>query len=491
MAQERHHRRTISRTDEEWEAMKEPFRRCYIDENMSLKQATKHLSVNHSFPASERQWERKKEQWGFSKYEKRETRQQYIDEALRKGMTMEDILNAPDIPADGSGGDDRTVRRNWRRFVKREKENRSRSRSRQRQSPIEGQRRSFDLSRHDHHIVEKTYDVEMPDSIVPDHATGTLPDSIRLEATSTDGQGRSPVQFHVVSEANPSTAPEIFFSTWDDAAERLQDHGPLHQMTFANNAHMSYQTDYNLMASTDIDASGARTMNETYGTYPDYQPVQEASNFGPQANYNTQEQGTWNEVREPTAEYNINQQEIFDSPDNVPAGRESFSGIDEVPQVQYDTPFDTQVPLPTMTPRTASRVTANDYFQDPLTTDLSNIVDQFTDDVQKLVHSHITELPKISPKVLQKIIEESLQARRDLCLRTVTKEIENHARIKQQALDSITEKCRNLERIMAEKGINTRTELKELKARSNPRPVVENGPLDMSQWNAQMDNFVI
>lgn len=490
MAQDRHHRRTISRTDEEWEAMKEPFRKCYIDDNMSLKQATKHLSVNHSFPASERQWERKKEQWGFTKYEKRETRQQFIDDALRRGMTMEDILNAPEIPAEGSGGDDRAVRRNWRRFVKRERDNRSRSRSRQPHSPTEGQRQSFDTSRQDHQIVEKTYDVELPDGIIPDHATGTLPDSIRLEATSAQGSGQSPVQFHVVSEVNPPTAPEIFFSTWDDAAERLQDHGPLHQMTFANNAHTSYQTDYNLIAPPDIDPSATTTMNETYGTYPDYQQVQTAPDYEQPADYGTQEQNTWNEVSEPTAEYNINQQELFDESANVSAGQESFPTIDEIPQVQYDSSFDTQVPLPAMTPRAASRA-ANDYFQDPLTTDLSNIVDQFTDDVQKVVKEFMAELPKISPKVLQKMIEESLQSRRDLCLRTVSKEIENQARIKQQALDSITQKCRNLERIMAEKGINTRAELKELKARSQPRQITENGALDMSQWNAQMNNFVI
>ncbi len=44
---------------------------------------------------------------------------------------------------------------------------------------------------------------------------------------------------------------------------------------------------------------------------------------------------------------------------------------------------------------------------------------------------------------------------------------------------------------MAEKGINTRAELIDLKARSNPRQPVENNALDMSQWNAAMSAFAI
>ncbi len=86
----------------------------------------------------------------------------------------------------------------------------------------------------------------------------------------------------------------------------------------------------------------------------------------------------------------------------------------------------------------------NDYFQsitaDPLAADLSNMVDMYTNDVHKMVTSVLAELPKIDAKVLQKI-EEGLQARRDLCLRTVSKEIEVQARNKQRALDSIAEKC--------------------------------------------------
>lgn len=478
--------------------MREPFRKCYIDQDMSLKQATQHLAVHHGFAASERQWERKKEHWNFTKYQKRETRQQFIAQALARGMNMEDILNASDIPVEGSAGDDRAARRNWRRYVKREERSRSRQPHSQPHSPTEGTRRSFDApgtSHQDHHVVEKTYDVNLPDGIAPDQITGALPDSMMLEATSAEGSGQSPVQFLVVSEVNAShdanPAPEIFFSTWDDAAGSLQDHGPVPQVSFTNYADLSFQPDTNMMPPANNEPTDARGMDPAYENYQTYQQLQNNPDFSQQTTYNDQAPSEWNAGQQTNMTYDSSEQELYRDVGDVTSNSESFPSVDQMSQEQFDPSFDSQPAVHPVTPRTRA---VNDYFQsitaDPLAADLSNMVDMYTNDVHKMVSSVLSELPKIDAKVLQKI-EEGLQARRDLCLRTVSKEIEVQARNKQRALDSIAEKCRNLEQIMAEKGINTRAELIDLKARSNPRQPVENNALDMSQWNAAMSAFAI
>jgi hypothetical protein len=492
--------RSISRTDEEWEAMREPFRRAYIDQDMSLKQATQYLAVHHGFAASERQWERKKENWNFSKYQKRETRQQFIEQALSQGMNMEDILNASDIPVEGPGGDDRAARRNWRRYVKRE---RSRSRSHQpnsqHHSPTEGPRRSFDApagSHQDHHVVEKKYDVNLPDGILLDQTTGTLPDSMMLEATSAEGLGQSPVQFLVVSEVNAphdtNPAPEIFFSTWNDAVGELQNHGPLPQPSYTNYADFSFQPDATMMAPGNDDLTHDRGVEDSYENYQSYQQLPDTADLGQQTTYNDQGPGDWNEEQQANITYNPGDQQLYGNVGDVTNDSQPFPQIDLVPQEAFDPSFDPQPLVRPLTPRTRA---ANDYFQsitaDPLAKDLSDMVDVYTDDIHQMVTTFLGELPKHDSKVLQKI-QEGLQARRDLCLRTVSKEIESQARNRQRVLESITQKCRNLEQIMAEKGINTRAELIDLKARSNPRQPVDNGgALDMSQWNTVINDTAI
>ena len=493
MAHGRHHSRTISRTDEEWEAMREPFRKAYIDQNMSLKQATHFLAVQYGFAASERQWERRKEHWNFSKYEKRETRQQFIEQALAQGRNMEEILNASDIPVEGPGGDDRAARRNWRRYVKRSR-SRSRQSNSQPHSPDEGPRRSFEApggSQQEHHIVEKKYDVNLPEEIAPDQTTGALPDTMMLEATSADGAGQSPVQFLVVSEVNADTnpAPEIFVSTWDDAAGGLQNHVPLPQMSFTNYADFPYQPDVNIATPGNNNSASVAGMPEPYENYQNYQQVPSGADLGQVTTYDNRTSGEWNGDQRADLTYNTGAQQLYEEADNLASNTQPFPQIELAPQDGFDQPFDIQPTVFPITPRTRA---ANDYFQaitaDPLATDLADMVDVYTNDIQRMVTNLLGE--RIDPKVLQKI-EEELQARRDLCLRTVSREIEGHLRTKQRALESITEKCRNLEQIMSEKGINTRAELRELKARSNPRQAVDNSALDMSQWNVAINAFTL
>jgi Clr5 domain len=472
--------------------MREPFRKCYIDQDMSLRDATNHLATIHDFPASERQWERKKEQWGFTKYQKRETRQQFIDEATRRGMTMEDILNAPDIPAEGSGGDDRAVRRNWRRFVKREHANRSRSGSRQPHSPEEGQSRPFDAPSigPNHNLVEKTYDVEIPNDIAPDRTTGALPDAIMLEATSADGTGQSPIQLHIVSEANASTdiipAPDIYISTWDDSERQFQDLGQYQGATYTNYADTPYQSENNMLTAANSNTTGG--INEHFESFQDYQQAQDPSNFPQRPNYESQGSNSWSDVRDLNVAGNSDEQAFFEQARDAPIVSDTFPPIDQVPQLHFDQSFDEAPEVaPAATPRTPSRA-SNDYFQsfaaDPLTTDLSNMVDEYTNDIQTVVKTFLDGFLKVSHKVTQEKLDESLQMRRDICLRALSTAIEDQARTRQRVLDSITEKCQNLERIMNEKGIDTRAELRQLKARSNPRQPTDNSALDMSQFSA-------
>lgn len=489
MANYSHHRRTVSRSHEEWEAMKEPFRKCYIDQDMSLKEATSHLADIHDFSASERQWERKKESWGFTKYQKRETRQQFIDDALRRGMTMEDILNASDIPAEGSGGDERTARRNWRRYVKREHANRSRSGSRQPPSPEEGQRRSFDAPSigPNHNLVEKTYDVDIPNDIVPDRTTGALPDAIMLGAISAEGAGQSPLQIHVVSDANVSAdinpAPDIYISTYDDTNGQFQHHGQFQVPTYTNYADTPYQSENNMMTTANSNSAGG--MDGPFQSYQDYHRAQDPSNFEPQPAYAPEDSNTWTDARDLDVAANSSQA-YFDQPRDVPVVGDAFPAIEQIPQLQFDPAFEAPEHPPAATPRSLSR-SSNDYLQsitaDPLTTDLSNMVDQYTNDIQEVVKVFLDGFLKVSHKVTQEKLDETLQSRRDICLRALTSAIEDQARTRQRVLDSITEKCQNLERIMAENGIDTRAELRQLKARSKPRQPTDNTALDMSHFS--------
>ena len=495
MAHGRHHARTISRSEEEWETMREPFRKAYIDQDMSLKQATQHLAVQYGFSASVRQWERRKEHWNFTKYQKRETRQQFIEQALAEGRNMEEILNASDIPVEGPGGDDRANRRNWRRYVKRSR-SRSRQSNSQPNSPDEGPRHSFEApggSQQEHHIVERMYDVNLPARIATDHA-GALPDTMMLEATSAEGAGQSPVQLLVVSDVNAAAdtnpAPEIFVSTWDDAMGGLQNHVLLPQMSFTNYDDFPFQPDGNIATPGNNNSTSIAGMPEHYENYQNYQQVPGTA-VEQIATYSNRPSGEWSGEQRADLTYNTGPQQLYEEAENTTSDTQSFPQIELTSQDGFDQPFNIQPPVLPVTSRTR---TATDYFQaitaDPLTTDLSNMIDVYTNDIQRMVKNFFGELPRIDPKMLQKI-EDGLQARHDLCLRTVSQEIEGHLRNKQRALESIAEKCRNLEQIMSEKGINTRTELRELKARSNPRQTVDTSAIDMPQWNVPINPFTL
>jgi len=111
----------------EWEAHKENFRRCYMDNNMTRKDAALFMKNVFGFDATPRQWERRIKQWGFQKYSTREERMQQIAQA---GKTVFDVSKPGRRPrAHSSNSLHPREDRNLRRFARREV-SRSRSRTR-------------------------------------------------------------------------------------------------------------------------------------------------------------------------------------------------------------------------------------------------------------------------------------------------------------------------------------------------------------------------
>lgn len=111
----------------EWEAHKENFRRCYMDNNMTRKEAALFMKNVFGFDATPRQWERRIKQWGFQKYSTREERMQQI---AQTGKTVFDVSKPGRRPrAHSSNSLHPREDRNLRRFARREM-SRSRSRTR-------------------------------------------------------------------------------------------------------------------------------------------------------------------------------------------------------------------------------------------------------------------------------------------------------------------------------------------------------------------------
>jgi len=109
----------------EWEAQKDHFRACYIDQKMTLKEAAQYMKEHFNFHATLRQWERKIKSWGFQKYSSREER---LEQIALAGMNVYEVSQGGRRPRIRDNGHLRPDR-NLRRFAKREV-NRSRSRSR-------------------------------------------------------------------------------------------------------------------------------------------------------------------------------------------------------------------------------------------------------------------------------------------------------------------------------------------------------------------------
>lgn len=113
--------------EQDWEAHKENFRRCYMDNNMTRKEAAQFMKDVFGFDATPRQWERRIKQWGFQKYSTREER---MNQIAQTGKSVFDVSKPGRRPrAHSSNSLHPREDRNLRRFARREV-SRSRSRTR-------------------------------------------------------------------------------------------------------------------------------------------------------------------------------------------------------------------------------------------------------------------------------------------------------------------------------------------------------------------------
>lgn len=115
--------------EKDWEAHKEDFRICYIDNNMTRKDAAQYMKDYFNFDATPRQWERKIKQWGFSKYSSRDERLHQIAQTGKSVYEVSRPGRRPRSQVDERGNLHPHEDRNLRRFARREV-SRSRSRSR-------------------------------------------------------------------------------------------------------------------------------------------------------------------------------------------------------------------------------------------------------------------------------------------------------------------------------------------------------------------------
>lgn len=203
--------------EKDWEAHKELFRVCYIEENMTRKDAAQHLKETYGFDATPRQWERKIKQWNFSKYSSREER---LNQIAQTGKTIFEVGRPGRRPrghTDEHGRLHPNEDRNLRRFARREA---SRSRSRSRSTSFtERSRPQFqqDLPETSPHaITDQTFNLHLgnPTSFHPPS------NGFTVNAIPAAGQPEQPVQLHLLQSQQPSSFDNLddtgLFLTIDD-----------------------------------------------------------------------------------------------------------------------------------------------------------------------------------------------------------------------------------------------------------------------------------
>lgn len=192
--------------EKDWEAHKEAFRSCYIDQNMTRKDAARYLKDHFGFDATPRQWERKIKQWNFSKYSSREER---LSQIAQTGKTIYEVGRPGRRPrghTDEHGRLHPPEDRNLRRFARREA-SRSRSRSRstsftERTRPQVQQHFSDPSS---HAITDQTFNLHLG------NPTAFHPPSngFTVAAMPAAGQPEQPVQLHLLHEQNSTAFGEL------------------------------------------------------------------------------------------------------------------------------------------------------------------------------------------------------------------------------------------------------------------------------------------
>ncbi|KIV81710.1 hypothetical protein PV11_03875 [Exophiala sideris] len=217
--------------DKDWELHKEQFRVCYIDNNMTRKDAAQYLKDNFGFDATPRQWERKIKQWGFSKYSSREDR---LHQIASTGKSIYEVGRPGRRPRSANMSEEGKLHpyedRNLRRFARREA---SRSRSRSRSTSFTDKPRprfqnDFGVPSSSA-ITDQTFNLHLA------NPTAFHPPSqgFTVAATPAAGKPEQPVQLHLLHEQKPSAfgdldEPELFLTVDDSqyGASSNQDQFP-------------------------------------------------------------------------------------------------------------------------------------------------------------------------------------------------------------------------------------------------------------------------
>jgi hypothetical protein len=211
-----------SRDDSEWEAQRELFTKYYIEQNLTLKVAAKRMRDDHQFVATERQWERRVNNWGLKKYENRQDRLRKLED---QGRTLIEVAN-PGRTRKYSHSKNLTIDdRNMRRFARRELiRTPSRSRSRSESSSVGRQSASVSPSlppNRDALVIEdRAFDLDLTPILQPDR------DHVAISAHRTE-ENTNNLQAHVMTMQDPDTGvdhSEMFLAVpLPDAPEPVDD----------------------------------------------------------------------------------------------------------------------------------------------------------------------------------------------------------------------------------------------------------------------------
>lgn len=187
--------------EKDWEAQKENFRICYIDRNMTRKEAAQFMKDHFNFNATPRQWERKIKQWGFAKYSSRDERLMQI---AQTGRSVYDVSRPGRRPrADNlHPHEDRNLRRFARREVSRSR-SRSRSTSFADKSPPRFTQEFSDSMANA--VIDRTFNLNLsrPEMLLPPNNTG-----FNVAATPAAEDSEQPIQLHYLHESDPAAFGE-------------------------------------------------------------------------------------------------------------------------------------------------------------------------------------------------------------------------------------------------------------------------------------------
>ncbi|KAK7897589.1 hypothetical protein LTR67_004218 [Exophiala xenobiotica] len=450
--------------ENDWETHKEAFRACYIDQNMTRKDAAQYLRDHFGFDATPRQWERKIKQWDFSKYSSREER---LSQIAQTGKTIYEVGRPGRRPrghTDEHGRLHPPEDRNLRRFARREA---SRSRSRSRSTSFTERTRP---QVHQHFsepsssaITDQTFNLHLgnPTAFHPPSKGFTV------AAMPAAGQPEQPVQLHLLHEQNSTAFGELedpdLFLTVDNShygsssgqeqfpvfTDEMMQAGPLGGV---HNTNMQFPLDQNLDNSINYPLAN-QTMNV---------PT-EFDQFDMSGNGLSMNAGLLNNSM-------MGEQQMFDGAPQINHGANEMgqSILDTIPVLTFDeVETDATTTLPTGSQNVYDEMgdltggLTSDALDDsgPLQTDVMPLVEEYTKAVQSAALWFLSsqQYGDTSPEKLAANLDQPgqiFQARMAVMLN-------NFAMSQQRALQAMRDKCNKLKKKneTLEEFINTSSKL--------------------------------